>query len=80
MSESNIEQTARKAMKDAFRIFDTDKSGYIQHHQLGMLLKKLTDSFHVEHPSEEDINEVFRELDVNGDGKISKKEFDCLVD
>jgi Ca2+-binding EF-hand superfamily protein len=59
-------------MRDAFKLFDTDKSGFIEQHELGMLLRKLTDSFHVEHPSEEDINEVFRELDVNGDGKISR--------
>ena len=56
MAEVNIEQTARKAMTEAFRVFDTDKSGYIELHELGMLLHKLTDSFHVEHPSEEDIN------------------------
>ena len=56
MTEANIDQTARKAMSEAFRAFDTDKSGYIELHELGMLLRKLTDSFHVEHPSDEDIN------------------------
>ena len=44
---ADIEQTARKAMLEAFRIFDTDKSGYIELHELGMLLRRLTDSFHV---------------------------------
>ena len=29
MTEANIDQTARKAMNEAFRAFDTDKSGYI---------------------------------------------------
>ena len=56
MAEINIEQTARKAMTEAFRVFDTDKSGYIEEHELGMLLRKLTDSFHVEHPSEEEVH------------------------
>lgn len=37
-----------------------------------MLLTKLTDSFHVLKPSDDDVNEIFKELDVNGDGKISK--------
>jgi Ca2+-binding EF-hand superfamily protein len=60
MAENSIEQTARKAMREAFKIFDVDKSGFIEQHELGMLLCKLTDSFHVEHPSEEDTNEVFR--------------------
>ena len=44
-----------------------------------MLLRKLTDSFHVERPSPSDIDFIFKELDVNGDGKISQKEFDTLV-
>jgi len=60
MSESTISQTARKAMKDAFRSFDTDKSGFIEPHELSMLLRKLTDSFHVMHPSDDEIIEVFR--------------------
>lgn len=38
-----------------------------------MLLKKLTDAFGVEAPSEDDISDVFSELDENGDGRISKK-------
>lgn len=63
---------AEKALKESFRIFDTDKSGYIEIHELGMLMNKLTDSFHVEHPTEEDIQEIFHELDINGDGKISQ--------
>lgn len=48
-------------------------------HELGLILNKLTDSFHVEHPSEEDIKEIFTELDRNGDGKINQKEFDELI-
>lgn len=33
----------------------------------------------MEHPSEEDIKEIFTELDRNGDGKINQKEFDELI-
>ena len=76
---ANRLEQARSAMRDAFRIFDTDKSGYIEKHELGLLLTKLTDSFHVGHPSDDDVNEVFKELDVNGDGKISQSEFDTLI-
>ena len=80
MTEANIDQTARKAMNEAFRAFDTDKSGYIELHELGMLLRKLTDSFHVEHPSDDEINDIFKDLDVNGDGRISQIEFQALID
>lgn len=38
-------------MKIAFRTFDTDKSGFIERHELGMILRRLTDAFNVEEPS-----------------------------
>lgn len=60
MSEISPEQKARNALKDAFKHFDFDKSGFIEFHELGMLLTKLTDSFHVLKPSDEDVNEIFK--------------------
>ena len=63
----------------AFRTFDTDRSGFIERHELGMILRRLTDAFNVEQPSEDDINDILKELDVNGDGKISQTEFEDLV-
>jgi Ca2+-binding EF-hand superfamily protein len=63
----------------AFRTFDTDRSGFIERHELGMILRRLTDAFNVEEPSEEDINEILKYLDANGDGKISQTEFEDLV-
>lgn len=63
---------ARKALADSFRIFDTDNSGFIELHELALILNKLTESFHVEHPTEEDVKVIFDELDRNGDGKISQ--------
>jgi Ca2+-binding EF-hand superfamily protein len=56
----------------AFRTFDTDHSGRIERHELGQLLRRLTDTFNAEEPSEEDISEILKELDVNGDGIISQ--------
>ncbi len=44
-----------------------------------MILRRLTDAFNVEEPSEEDINDILKELDANGDGKISQTEFEDLV-
>lgn len=40
-----------------------------------MLLTKLTASFHVVKPTDDDVTEIFKELDLNGDGKISRDEF-----
>lgn len=52
MTDTNIEETTRKVLTEAFRMFDTDKSGSIELHELAELLRRLTDSFHVESPSE----------------------------
>lgn len=70
---------ARKELRNAFHQFDTDNSGTIERHELGQLLKRLTDAFNVEEPSEEDINDILKELDANGDGKISQTEFEALI-
>ena len=70
---------AKKQLKNAFHTFDTDNSGTIERHELGQLLRRLTDAFNVEEPSQEDINDILKELDVNGDGKISQLEFEALV-
>jgi Ca2+-binding EF-hand superfamily protein len=70
---------ARKELRNAFRSFDTDHSGTIERHELGLLLRRLTDAFGVEEPNEDDINEILRELDANGDGRISQVEFENLI-
>lgn len=33
----------------------------------------------MEEPSEEDINDILKELDSNGDGKIDQEEFEKLI-
>lgn len=43
----------RKEMKQAFRDFDTDRSGYIERHELSVMMKRLTGAFNVEEPSED---------------------------
>ena len=83
MSQSSSLQNtlaiATKELKNAFNTFDTDKSGNIERHELGTLLKRLTDAFDVEEPSDDYINEILKELDANGDGKISQTQFEALV-
>ena len=71
---------AKRSLHESFRLFDTDKSGYIEFHELIILMKKLADSFHVEHPLDGEVAEIFAELDLNGDGKISQSEFEPLVE
>ena len=52
---SNIEdilEVATKELRNAFKTFDTDQSGTIERHELAQLLKRLTDAFDVEEPTE----------------------------
>ncbi|CAJ1342242.1 unnamed protein product [Effrenium voratum] len=51
-------------LKDAFRRFDIENSGYIRKDDLLQVLE-----------CETEVTQVMRELDVNGDGKISYEEF-----
>eukprot|EP00434_Breviolum_minutum_P028249 symbB.v1.2.024990.t1/scaffold2394.1/size82379/6 len=51
-------------LKDAFRRFDTENSGYIRREDLFKVLE-----------SESEALQVMKELDVNNDGKISYEEF-----
>ena len=39
---------AKKELKNAFRTFDTDNSGTLERHELGQVLRRLTDAFNVE--------------------------------
>jgi Ca2+-binding EF-hand superfamily protein len=79
MSFEESLELAKKELKNAFNTFDTDKSGTIERHELAQLLKTLTDAFDVEEPSDDDVNDILKELDDNGDGKISQVEFEDLI-
>ena len=64
---------------DLFNHTDKDKSGKIDRKELGNLLAELGQILEIPPPDEEDIEKEIKRLDVNKDGKISKKEFRVLV-
>jgi hypothetical protein len=57
--------------EDAFNRTDKDKSGYIDHGELEIMLETL---MHGEVPKRE-IDRFFNEFDTNKDGRISREEF-----
>jgi calmodulin len=75
MSLEESLSVVKKELRNAFKLFDTDGSKTIERHELSILLNRLTDAFNVEEANEDDINEILKELDANGDGKISQSEF-----
>ena len=70
---------AKKELSAAFKNFDVDKSGILEKNQFGHLLKRIASAFYVEEPSFAEIDNVVQALDVNGDGKITREEFEQLI-
>lgn len=68
--------------KKEFERLDSDKSGYLEKNELGIVLadwgKSITDVLHID--TTVDIEELLSKVDVNGDGKLSLMEFVPLFD
>ncbi|KAK3033925.1 hypothetical protein RJ639_034725 [Escallonia herrerae] len=61
---------SEEELREAFKVFDKDQNGSISaaelHHVMTNLGEKLTD---------EEVNEMIREADLDGDGQVSYEEF-----
>ena len=57
-----------------FDLFDKDSSGTITTKELGTVMRNLG-----QNPSEEELKQMIREVDLNGNGTIDFKEFMCLM-
>ena len=69
MAEETINQFHK-----LFDLFDTDNSGSITTKELGTVMRNLG-----QNPSEEELKQMIREVDLNGNGTIDFKEFMCLM-
>lgn len=61
-------------LKHAFKVFDTDSSGYITQEDLEVALEKLRVS-----NSEEETREIMEEVEFGRDGKISYRKFRSFI-
>lgn len=77
--ENSIEGQIKQLLVDSFRRVDADKSGFLEKHELEDVLRRMTKGLGLEDPSGEDVDFIMKELDINGDGKLSKEEFQQLV-
>uniref|UniRef100_A0A8D8WFF9 Calmodulin n=1 Tax=Cacopsylla melanoneura TaxID=428564 RepID=A0A8D8WFF9_9HEMI len=73
MGATTEEKTAdqeEKELRDAFRVFDKHNRGYISASDLRAVLQCLGEDL-----SEEEIEDMIKEVDVDGDGRIDFNEF-----
>lgn len=61
-------------LRDAFNMFDCDRSGYIDRHEIRALMKKLAQTL-----TDEEIDLIMEECDTDGDGEISFEEFKSMM-
>ena len=73
------ERRFHEIAKAAFEEVDTDHSGYIDEAELKAMMVSVADDMEVEPPSDVDIADILKELDSNGDGTISLREFKKLI-
>ena len=63
-----------------FAIYDNDKSGYLERHEIPRLLTDTYRGMGVNYVlTQHDVDSYIRFADVNRDGKISKQEFEEVV-
>ena len=55
----------------AFREFDKDGNGFIEKTELRQTMTEITDKMGADILTDEDIDEMMREADTDGDGQIS---------
>ena len=60
--------------KAAFELFDKDRNGKITSKELGTVMRGLG-----QNPTEEELKQMIREVDLDGNGTIDFKEFLCLM-
>ncbi|EGR31585.1 hypothetical protein IMG5_106370 [Ichthyophthirius multifiliis] len=76
----NDKQKLKKVTETAFKAVDIDGSGYLEKNELEQVMINVASDIGVEKPTKEEVDEVLKELDENGDGKLSMEEFQVLIE
>ena len=65
MSKKLPSEEPEEELKQAFKVFDKDGDGYISADELKEVMKNLGESL-----SAKEVDDMLKEADINGDGKI----------
>ena len=66
-------------VETTFTQSDFNQNSTIERNELALLLKKIYVTLGIDPPSESDIDNEYKRLDKNSDGKLNKEEFKILV-
>ena len=66
-------------VETTFTQADLNQNSTIERNELALLLKKIYVTLGIDPPSESDIDNEYKRLDKNSDGKLNKEEFKILV-
>merc|ERR1711997_1095789 len=65
---------SEEEIREAFRVFDTDGSGFISAGELRQVMTNLGEKL-----TYEEVDEMIREADIDGDGQVNYKEFVTMM-
>ena len=75
------EASAKKAARDIFDFYDTDKNGIITKEEIIPMIADAYDYFKKKpnyKPTDEDVNKYFKKLDRNKDGKVTIEDLETV--
>ena len=56
-----------------------DKSGYLELNEIEEVFLNISSEMLIEEPSEEELDEIVKCMDINGNGRMSYKEFYSMI-
>ncbi|KAG5051789.1 hypothetical protein AAZX31_02G137500 [Glycine max] len=65
-----MKENQTEELKDSFKVFDRDNDGYISATELRQVMVKLGERL-----TDEEVEQMIREADLDGDGRVSYEEF-----
>ena len=74
MARKMKDTDSAEEIKEAFKVFDKDGNGYISAAELRHIMTNLGEKL-----TDEEVDEMIREADVDGDGQINYDEFVDMV-
>ena len=75
----NDEELLQQISDMAFQSVDTDNSGHIDDKELDKIMAQIANDMGAEPPTKENVKEVLKDLDSDGNGAINPEEFTKLI-